>query len=236
MSAHRRFIISFLFLLPTPSPCPSLQVTQENGAYQTLQQNIAPCLTVWQYRGGLGDMGHTLNKSDFKRSYWNQALLITSCQVPELTVTSQPHARSALHAMSIMWLLLPKQRNTPRGQHSIHRAELPLLHPQCHQAMVTVVFTPVSVCTLLSLPLACLFWLARKKICWHRGDPFSGLITLVVSWEAGRGNAGLDQWPLDWTSDPWMEGTWGQCPSQHMHTPSEQNQFIKWHQLSQSLV
>lgn len=88
--------------------------------------------------------------------------------------------------MSIMWLLLPRESNPPVRQHSIPRAEQPLLHPQHHQAVLTVVFTPVSVCTLLFLPLACLFWLARKKICWHRSDPFSGLITLVVRWE-GQG-------------------------------------------------
>lgn len=65
--------------------------------------------------------------------------------------------------------------------------------------------------------MACLFWLARKKICWHRNDQFSELINQL------HRKRGEECWigpvKLGW------KGPWDNSHPQNMHTPSKQDQL-----------
>lgn len=138
--------------------------------------------------------------------------------LPDLSLRHKlkPKKRCCMHG---------EQSNTPLGHGSIHRTQSPLL--RCHspnrvrqlqpaplsnrrQLSHLCLFT-LSVCTLLSLFMVCLFWLARKKIRWHRNDRFSELTSFVS-----------DGGMLGWTSEPRLEGTLEQFPSTPHPTPPPQ--------------
>lgn len=113
------------------------------------------------------------------------------------------------------------------GQHSTCRAELPLLHPQCHQAIVTVVFTPVSAPSFPYLWHVCFDWPGRKSV----GMEVIHFLGLSPLQSAGRGEAKCWIGPVT----PGWKGPRDNVPQTHAHT-LRAKPTRKWHQVSESLA